>query len=259
MWDIKKAAEVLLKAEDEQATLTRLTDTWTDLDATTAYEIQDAALSMRQARGERVIGIKLGLTSRAKQDRMGVDTPLTGWLTDRMLLPADAPVPSGELIHPRVEPEIVFVMADRLSGPDATPESVLAAVGTVRMGIEVIDSRFTDFQFRLPDVVADNASSARFALGGTELPPTALDLAAEACRLLVNGNEVHTGTGAAVQGSPARALAVACNALARRGIAIEPGWIVLTGSITDAVPVKPGDTVTAEFDHLGSTTLAVAA
>ena len=130
----------------------------------------------------------------------------------------------------------------------------MAAVRSVYAGVEVIDSRYTDFRFTLPDVVADNASSARFVLGDIEHHPTGLDLALETCVLSVNGVVVATGTGAAVQGHPAEALALAANALAERGLALETGWIVLTGGMTDAVCVGPGQQIVAEFTNLGAIT-----
>ncbi|HTY28787.1 MAG TPA: fumarylacetoacetate hydrolase family protein [Mycobacterium sp.] len=252
---VEWAATELLDAETTRTDRDPLTDEWSDLDLATAYRIQDEALRRRIARGERLIGVKLGLTSRAKQLRMGIDVPLVAWLTDAMTLPAGAPMPRDSLIHPRAEPEIVFVMADRLTGPGITASQALSAVDQVYCGIEVIDSRYRDFRFTLPDVVADNASSGRFVLGSLGVAPGALDLAEEACRLEVDGQVVDRATGAAVQGHPAEALALAANVLAERGLAIEPGWIVLSGGMTDAVAVPPGARVTAHFTHLGSITL----
>lgn len=255
-WDVERAAHALLAAESAGADRDPLTDEWPELDLTTAYAIQDEALRLRQLNGERLVGVKLGLTSRAKQQRMNVASPLTAWLTDAMVLPAGAPVPHAAMIHPRAEPEIVFVMKDRLVGPGVTAATALDAVSTVWCGIEVIDSRYRDFRFTLPDVVADNASSGAFVTGPVGLAPRELDLAMEACLLTVDGSVVHSATGAAVQGHPAEALALAANDLARRGRAIEPGWIVLTGGMTDAVPIGPGATVAAHFTNLGSVVLS---
>ncbi|OXY85831.1 2-keto-4-pentenoate hydratase [Streptomyces diastatochromogenes] len=252
IWTLEGAATALLEAEDTRTDRDPLTDEWPELDLDTAYAVQDETLQRRLNRGEHIIGVKLGLTSRAKQERMGISAPLTAWLTDAMLLPAGAPVPQDRLIHPRAEPEIVFVMKDRLAGPGVTAATALAAVGSVHGGIEVIDSRYRDFRFTLPDVVADNASSGRFLTGPIGVPPETLDLAMEACLVEVGGQVADSATGAAVQGHPAEALALAANELGRRGLAIEPGWIVLTGGMTDAVPVPPGTTVAVHFTHLGS-------
>ena len=133
-----------------------------------------------------------------------------------------------------------------------TAASALAAVESVYGGIEVIDSRYRDFRFTLPDVVADNASSGCFVTGPVAASPAALDLGLEACLLELNGQVVDSATGAAVQGHPAEALALAANDLGRRGLAIEPGWIVLTGGMTDAVAVPAGAVLAAHFTHLGS-------
>jgi 2-oxo-3-hexenedioate decarboxylase len=251
-WTVERAADVLLEAEDSRAGISPITEQWPGLDLATAYAVQDETLRRRLARGERAVGIKLGLTSRAKQQQMNITSPLTAWLTDAMALPAGAAVPRDRLIHPRAEPEIVFVMRSRLAGPGVTAAAALAAVGSVCCGIEVIDSRYRDFRFTLPDVVADNASSGFFVTGPVAVPPASLDLALEAC-LLERGGLVHdSATGAAVQGHPAQALAQAANDLGRRGLAIEPGWIVLTGGMTDAVAVPAGTVLAAHFTHLGS-------
>ncbi|MGW4060145.1 2-keto-4-pentenoate hydratase [Amycolatopsis sp. NPDC004747] len=249
--NVREAAASLLGTVSERAPLSA---DWSDLDVDTAYAIQDEALRQRRARGETLIGVKLGLTSRAKQERMGIDSPLLAWLTDAMVLPAGVPVPS--LIHPRAEPELVFVLGRRLAGPGVTAATALAAVDRVYGGIEVIDSRYKDYRFTLPDAVADNGSSAYFSVGPVGVPPAALDLSLEAALLEVDGQIVDTATGAAVQGHPAEALALAANALAARGLALEPGWLVLTGGMTDAVPLRRGSRVAAHFSHLGSLTLA---
>jgi len=249
--NVREAAASLLATESERAPLS---EDWPGLDVDTAYAIQDEALRQRRARGETLIGVKLGLTSRAKQQRMGIESPLLAWLTDAMVLPAGVPVPS--LIHPRAEPELVFVLGRRLAGPGVTAATALAAVDRVYGGMEIIDSRFTDYRFTLPDAVADNGSSAYFGLGPVGLPPASLDLSLEAALLEVDGQIVDTATGAAVQGHPAEALALAANTLATRGLALEPGWLVLTGGMTDAVPLRSGSRVAAHFSHLGSVTLS---
>jgi 2-oxo-3-hexenedioate decarboxylase len=169
-----------------------------------------------------------------------------------MVRPVGDPVPQDKLIHPRAEPEIVFVMRDRLAGPGVTAAAGLAAVASVYGGIEIIDSRYRDFKFTLPDVVADNASAGSFVTGPVGRSPAELDLTLEACLVEVDGQIVDSATGAAVQGHPAEALALAANDLGRRGLAIEPGWIVLTGGMTDAVFVPPRANVAAHFTNLGS-------
>lgn len=251
-WDVASVADELQACERQRRDREPFTDEWPEMPLVDAYAVQDEVLRRRVAAGERVVGVKLGLTSRAKQERMNVHAPLTGWLTDAMVLEPGQPVPQGALIHPRAEPEIVFVMGDALEGPGVTAASALAAVESVRCGLEIIDSRYRDFRFRLPDVVADNASSAAFVLGDISVRADALDLVAETVHLEVDGKLVDTATGAAVQGHPAEALALAANDLAQRGLRIEAGWIVLTGGMTDAVFTPPGSTVTARFTNLGT-------
>lgn len=226
VWDVTTAAAELLACEDERRDREPFTDVWPELDVDTGYTIQDRNLEERIRRGEQVVGIKLGLTSKAKQERMGVETPFVAWLTDAMMLTPGDPVPQQKLIHPRVEPELVFVMADRLDGPGVTAESAMAAVGTVHAGAEVIDSRYTKFRFRAGDVVADNASSGAFVMNPAGLAPRAFDISAEEVRVEVDDAFVDSATGAAILGHPGEALALAANELARRGRGIEPGWIV---------------------------------
>ncbi len=252
--NVGEAAGILLDAEGAARDRAPLTDEWTGLDLSTAYEIQDETLRRRLARGERLVGVKLGLTSVAKQRTMKIDRPLVAWLTDTMALAPGVPIGPG-LIHPRAEPEIVFILRKRLEGPGVTAAEALEAVGAVYAGVEVIDSRFADFRFTLPDVVADNASAARFVLGPIRVATDKLDLSLEACLLHVDGEAVDSATGAAVQGHPAQALAFAANTLAERGRALEAGWTVLTGGMTDAVPIPPGTALAAEFSHLGTVVL----
>ena len=251
-WDVESAATELLAREDERRDGGKITDEWPELDVATGYQVQDLTLQRRLDRGEKLIGIKLGLTSRAKQQRMGVETPFVAWLTDAMILPAGDPVPQDKLIHPRIEPELVFVMGQRLEGPGVTAGQAMAAVDQVLGGAEVIDSRYTDFKFAAGDVIADNASSGAFVTGPVSLPPSELDLSTEAVLVEVDGQVVDSATGAAVQGHPGEALALAANDLAKRGHAIEAGWIVLTGGMTDAYFSTPGTSISCHFTHLGS-------
>lgn len=253
--DTAQAARVLLHAAQTATARGPISAEWTGLDLPTGYLIQQQALRQRIQRGESVVGVKLGLTSRAKQQRMGIDSPSLAWLTDAMIQPIGAPLELSRLIHPRVEPEIVFVLGRELAGPGVSAATALQAVDLVFGGLEVIDSRYRDFSFTLADAVADNSSAARFSLGGIGRSPAGLDLSTEACLLQVDGEVVDSATGAAVQGHPAEALALAANQLGARGIALQPGWLVLTGGMTDAVPILRGGEVTAEFSSLDFVTV----
>ncbi|HEV7845970.1 MAG TPA: fumarylacetoacetate hydrolase family protein [Thermoleophilaceae bacterium] len=255
--NVERAAEMLLRAETDVRARAPLTDEWPELDLATAYEVQDALLSLRLSRGERVVGVKLGLTSEAKQRQMGVDEPIIAWLTDAMALPRGAAAPSGRMIQPRAEPEIVFRLGERIEGPGIAAHDALASVASVHAGVEILDSRYLDYKFTILDVVADNASAAGFLVGETGISPAQLDLTLEACLLEEDGVVVQSATGAAVQGNPAQALALAADLLADRGRALEAGWIVLTGGMTDAVPLRAGSPVSARFTNLGSLTARV--
>jgi 2-oxo-3-hexenedioate decarboxylase len=252
--DIAEAASILLAAEAAKRTCDQLTRRWPEMNVDDAYAIQALALRKRLERGEKLVGIKLGLTSKAKQVQMKVGSPTTAWLTDAMRID-EGTIPSGAVAHPRAEPEIVVTIAKRLKGPGVTAADVMAALGEVRCGIEILDSRYENFKFTLQDVVADNASSGRFVLGKTVLPANRLDLVSEECVLRIDGQQVATATGAAVMGHPAEAIAWAANFLAERGEAIEAGWLIMTGGMTDAYAVAPGAEVAAAFTHLGTVTI----
>jgi 2-oxo-3-hexenedioate decarboxylase len=243
-WTVPQAASALLDAEASVAAVEPLSDSWPSLDLETAYAVQDETLRQRLARGEHLLGIKLEGTN--------VSSPLTAWLTSAMLLSSGDPVPRERLIQPRAEPEIVFLLGSRLAGPGVSAVDALAAVSAVYCGVEVTDSRYRDLRFTLPDMVADNGSSGCLALGPVGVPADSLDLTFEACLLEVNGQVHDSATGAAVLGHPAAALALAANDLGRRGLALEAGWIVATGGMTDAVPCPAGVTVAAHFTRLGS-------
>jgi len=173
-----------------------------------------------------------------------------------MVLPAGEPVPQDRMIHPRVEPEIAFVLGSRLEGPGVTATEALAAVKHVVGAIEVIDSRFSGYKFTMMDAIADNNSSGYYVSGPVSVAPEQLDLSLEAVLLEVDGEIVDSATGAAVHGHPAEALAFAANTLGERGLALEPGWVVLTGGMTDAVPVRPGARLASHFTSLGSISLS---
>lgn len=248
-------ADVLLRAADTATAQTSIVAEWNGLDLATAYAAQDMALAMRLARGETVTGVKLGVTSRAKQRQVGVDSPSTAWLTDAMILPIGEPIPSEKLIAPRAEPEIAFVMRRRLQGPGVSAATALTAVAQVVGAIEIIDSRFSGYRFSMADAIADNNSSGCYVTGSVARRPVDLDLGLEACLLEVDGEVVDSAAGAAVYGHPAEALAFAANTLAERGRAIEAGWVVITGGMTDAAPVTVGSRVAAHFTHLGTVTV----
>jgi len=228
------------------------------LDVATAYEAQRLQHEARLARGERTVGVKLGLTSVAKQRSMGVHEPVRGFLTDAMVHPGgERELALDGLIHPRAEPELVLLTNRELRGPGCTAAQVLAATEAVALGIEVLDSRYEAFRFTLADVVADNTSAARFVLG-TQLAPPATPLDLLGMVLRVNGRVAATAAGAALLGHPAASVAWAVDHLAASGASVPAGSIVLAGAPTDAFALAPGDVVEVEAHGLGTARLRVA-
>ncbi|HWP63088.1 MAG TPA: fumarylacetoacetate hydrolase family protein, partial [Candidatus Binatia bacterium] len=212
-----------------------------------------ALLARRLARGERIVGAKLGFTSVAMRRALGVETPNFGWLTDAMLLDGPA-VPLGALIHPKVEPEIAFLLGRDLAGPGVTAAHVLAASEAVVLCLEIVDSRYEGFRFRAPDNIADDSSAARLVLGGRLAAPRSIDLAGLGVVLSADGIVVATATGAAAEGHPAAAVAWLANQLAGDGRGLRAGDIVIAGGLTAPVDLRPGTVVTAEAARLGSVT-----
>lgn len=229
----------------------KLTDRHPEMDWADAYAIQDAWRALATAQGARVVGFKAGLTSVAKIRQMGVDSPVFGFLLDRFAIPEGGEVAASSLIHPRIEPEIAFVLKRKLEGPGVHVGAVLAATEFVIPAIEVIDSRYRDFKFDLKSVVADNTSAARFALGGQPRAVAGLDLRTLGVVLSVNGEARAFGAGAAVLGHPAAAVAALANHLAAREEALPEGSVVLSGGVTEALAVRAGDSVLLEVQSLG--------
>lgn len=236
-----------LEARDAlQITLEHPELTWDD-----AYAIQDEIRARKVSRGARIVGLKAGLTSFPKMRQMGIETPIFGFLADRFVVPDGGECRHAELIHPKVEPEIVFVTKSLLSGPGCHVAEVMAATDFVMAGIEIVDSRYRDFKFDVKSVVADNCSAARFVVGGRMRGPGEQDWPTTGAVLEKNGKIIALGAGAAVLGHPAHAVAMLANHLGRRGLGIPAGSIILTGALTAAVSVDPGDHVALHLQEMG--------
>ena len=248
----QEASARLIAAARTRTATTALTGDYGDFDIPTAYDVQALVVADRIAQGHEVVGAKLGLTSEAKQKQMNVSEPLYGWLTNDMRLEPGAPLIVDEFIQPRVEAEIAFLIGDDLEGDDVGAADVLAATTAVMPAIDVLDSRYAGYSFTLPDVVADNSSSAGFVTGTTLVDPIGIDLRLLGVVLELNGEVVATAAGAAVLGHPASSVAWLVRALARRGEGLAAGMTVLSGACTAAFAVNPGDTVVARIDRLGT-------
>ena len=255
---IAQLAEHLENCQLQAKDTPKITNDHTDMDWDDAYAIQDVILQRKLARGARVVGLKAGLTSHAKMKQMGVTDPVFGFLVDEYVVSEGATVNVSELIHPKVEPEIAFVLKHALKGPGCHIGAVLAATEFVMPGIEVIDSRYRDFKFDLKSVVADNTSAARFVVGGQAIRPEQVDLRTVGVVLEKNGEPVALGAGAAVLGHPAAAIAMLANHLGRRGQEIPAGSLILSGGVTEAVAVNAGDNVTLRVQGMGSVGLRFA-
>jgi 2-oxo-3-hexenedioate decarboxylase len=247
-------ARYLQRAVDERREVQGIGAQIGELTLTDAYTIQDTLVAERMFAGDSLAGAKLGLTSKAKQQQMGVDEPAYGWVPSSSVLGADADVVVGDLIHPRVEPEFVFVLGHDLSSPDCTADHVLDATERVVGGIEVIDSRYEAFKFTLPDVIADNTSAARVLIGDVGIAPRDVDLATVECTFTIDGEVRGTATGAALLGSPAECVAMLVRHLAKHDRGLHAGWVVMAGAPLGAEPLAPGTVATASYSHFGDVT-----
>jgi len=213
-----------------------------------AYEIQALSMARRYGRGERRIGIKMGFTSRAKMAQMGVSDMIFGRLTDRMLVEAGVAVSIGRFVHPRVEPEVAFLLKAPLSGR-IDPMTAMAAVAAVAPAMEIIDSRYENFKFSLTDVVADNSSSSGLVIGPWADP--ASDLGNLGMLMEIDGAARQIGSTAAILGNPIFSLVAAARLVAERGEQLVAGDIVMAGGATAAEALAPGQYVKLSVERLG--------
>jgi 2-oxo-3-hexenedioate decarboxylase len=250
-------ADIVDSAAVAVTPITMLTAEAPEMTLEEAYDIQRASIARRLERGEQLVGMKMGLTSKAKMEQVGVHNPIYGHLTDTMVEGSGAELDRDLFIHPRVEPEVAFILGKDLEGP-TTPAEALDAVESVCAALEVIDSRFRDFKFTIIDVVADNASSSKIVLGTERVAPDALDELGNLGMVMShNGEVVKTGSSAAIYEHPANSLAELANMLAERGESLKAGQIVMAGGATAAIHVDSRDHVQVDVDELGSVELSV--
>ncbi|RMI28007.1 2-keto-4-pentenoate hydratase [Nocardia stercoris] len=248
------AAE-LAAAERDRVPLTPLVDRHPGIDVVDAYEIQLVNIRGRLDAGAKVVGHKVGLSSKAMQQMMGVDEPDYGHLLADMQVFEDVPVETAKYLFPRVEVEVGFVLGKDLPGADCTEEDVLDATIAYAPSIELIDTRIKNWQIGLCDTIADNASSAGWVLGKERVAPADLDIKAIDAVLTRNGEVVAEGRSDAVLGDPTIGVAWLARKVASFGVRLKAGDIVLPGSCTRAIDVRPGDEFHAEFAGLGSVRL----
>ncbi|HKY93089.1 MAG TPA: fumarylacetoacetate hydrolase family protein [Nevskiaceae bacterium] len=218
-----------------------------------AYQVSLRMLERRKAQGEKVIGKKIGVTSKPVQDMLGVHQPDFGFLLDAMAVPDGGTISLARdrLIQPRAEGELAFFLKKDLVGPNVTVEQVLDATESVCACFEIVDSRIKDWKIKIQDTVADNASCGVFVLGKQRIAPRALDLAAARMTIRKNGAPIAEGVGSAVQGHPAAAVAWLANTLSHYGIPFLAGEVILSGSLAALLPAAPGDHFEMEIGGMG--------
>jgi len=219
-----------------------------------AYAISLGVLAKRRNAGERVIGKKIGVTSKAVQDMLGVHQPDFGFLTDRMWIAGDIGLKAANLIQPRAEAEIAFILRDGLKGPGVTAEQVIAATQAIAPCFEIVDSRIADWKIGIVDTVADNASCGVFVIGEARADPRAHDLPSLRVTVTKNGAPLSEGYGSAVQGSPAEAVAWLANTLGSYGVTLDAGDVILSGSLVPLAPAVVGDVFEMELHGVGTCT-----
>lgn len=251
-------AASLAQAERSRVAMSPMTDTYADIDVVDAYEIQLFNIRQRVAEGARVVGHKVGLSSEAMQKMMNVDEPDYGHLLDDMQVFEDQPVLTSKYLLPRVEVEVGFVLADDLPGAGCTEDDVLAATAAFAPAIELIDTRITNWQVKLCDTIADNASSAGWVLGKERVSPKDIDIRNIDAVLKCNGEVLGEGRSDAVLGNPVTAVAWLARKVDQFGVRLKAGDVVLPGACMRAFDAKPGDDFVAEFAGLGSVHLSFA-
>jgi 2-oxopent-4-enoate/cis-2-oxohex-4-enoate hydratase len=249
---ISEYGNALYKALRSRQTMSPLTDREPDITVEDAYRISQRFLQCRLDAGERVVGKKIGVTSKPVQDMLGVFQPDFGFLTDVMECPDGAEIPiAGHLIQPKAEGEIAFRLRKDLQGPGVTEQDVLDATATIMPCFEIVDSRIDDWKIKIHDTVADNASCGVYVFGREEVDPREFDLPSLKMTIYKNGEFVAEGLGSAVQGNPLTAVAWLANTLGEFGIPFRAGEVILSGSLAPLIPVVAGDEMSLEIEGVG--------
>lgn len=255
---IRTAADQLYDAERKRVQIKPLTQSMPDIDLDDAYAIQKAWVDRKIEDGRKVTGYKIGLTSRAMQMAMKIETPDFGVLLDDMAFPDGGEIRAADFTDPRIETELAFVLNKPLFGEDVTIEEVLAATDYVIPALELIAARShrvdpeTGYTRTVFDTIADNAANAGYIVGGKRIDPAEVDLRWAGAMLHLNGDIEETGLAGGVMGHPAHGICWVCKRFAPHGIGLEPGQIILAGSFTRPVVVAAGDTILADYGPHGT-------
>ncbi len=248
---INTLGDRLYEAFVSQTTLAPFTEEYPDIQIEDAYRIQERFIQRRLEAGERIVGKKIGVTSKPVQDFLGVFQPDFGQLTSHMIYAEGDEIDLSELIQPKAEAEVAFILKEDLIGPGITAMDVIRATDYVVPCFEIVDSRIDDWKIKIQDTIADNASCGVYVLGEAHGDPKKIDLTLAGMVLEKNGELLSTSTGAAVQGSPANAVAWLANTLGELGIPFRAGEVILSGSQSQLVPITGGDTLTCTVGDLG--------
>lgn len=249
-----RLAEELYTALRERAAVRPLRDRHPDLTIDDAYAISIGFLARRRKDGERVVGKKIGVTSKAVQDMLGVHQPDFGFLTDWMRVDEEIDIDAKALIAPRAEAEIAFILKDSLNGPGVTAADVVAATAWIAPCFEIVDSRIRDWKIGIVDTVADNASCGVFVLGEARADPRDHDLSGLRVTVTKNGAPLSEGYGSAVQGDPAQAVAWLANTLGEYGVTLDAGDVILSGSLVPLADAVRGDGFEMTLHGVGTCT-----
>ena len=255
--DAPAKARALYDARRTRVPIPPFTDDDPSLGMADGYAIQRELIELLLADGDRIVGHKVGLTSKPMQKMVGVDSPDYGPVLASTIYRDGDTIPAGRFIAPKIEAEIVFVIGERLEGPGVTVTQAHAAIAGAVAAMEIVDSRIADWRIKLADTVADLASNGAMATSSRIVPITDIDTRLIGMTLTRNGELIDTGAGAAALGDPVAVVAWLANVLGGDGVALEPGHLIMTGALHAAVPMTPGDVVRAEFDRLGPITVRV--
>jgi 2-keto-4-pentenoate hydratase len=255
--DAQEKAKQLYEARRSRVPVPPFTDADPTLGADEGYLIQQELVKLLLADGDRIVGHKVGLTSKPMQRMIGMDSPDFAPVFESTVYDDGARISAGAFIQPKIEAEIVFVMGSPLRGPGVTVDDARAAVAGVGASVEIVDSRIVDWRIRLADTIADLASNGAVARSSRLVPLSEVDTRLVGMVLSRDGELVDTGAGAAALGDPVGVVAWLANTLGERGVALEPGHLIMTGALHAAVPMAAGETYVAEFDRLGSITVHV--
>ena len=248
---VQGAYEHLLLAEQTKQSVPPLTDLYPNLTVHESYQVQLKAIDQKVKDGQKIVGKKIGLTSFAMQELLGVDQPDYGHLLDSMSIQNKDTIEVNSLFEPKVEGEIAFVLKKDLKGPDVTAEEVLAATEYIIPSLEIVDSRILNWKIKLEDTVADNASCGLYVLGKERFDLNGLDLTKIEMNLYKNGELINKGKGSDVLGHPATCVAWLANKLSEYNVTLKAGEVILSGALSAAVAAQKGDVFTAEFTELG--------